>query len=110
MPIFCACVWFDGQHGAPPPPSLPTVDRKVRKIEFLLESVKCIIADDAGASQLAKPCAAASQRPVAQRLQPKNNRLLGIGATSRARFEVLKSLSERDKSCPDLLPRFTAPI
>jgi len=56
MPIYCACVWFDGQHGASSPPSLPTVDRKVRKIEFLLESVKCIIADDAGASQLAKPC------------------------------------------------------
>jgi len=55
MPIFCACVWFDGQHGAPPPPSLPRVDRKVREIEFLLEPMKCIIADDAGASQLAKP-------------------------------------------------------
>ena len=62
MPIFCVCVWFNGQHGAPPPPSLPTVDRKVREIEFLLEPVKCIIADDAGEPQLAKRRAAASQR------------------------------------------------
>jgi hypothetical protein len=73
MPIFCAGVSFDGQHDAPSPPSLPTAHRKVRKIEFLLEPVKCIIADDAGASQLAEPCAAASQRPLAQRLHPKNN-------------------------------------
>jgi hypothetical protein len=85
-------------------------NRKVRKIEFLLlESVKCIIADDAGASQLAKPCAAASQRPVAQRLHPKNNRRLGICATSRARFEVLTKLPERDRSCPDLTCKRLSP-
>ena len=83
-------------------------NRKVRKIEFLLESVKCIIADDAGASQLAKPCAAVSQRPVAQRLHPKNNRRLGICATSRARFEV-KKLPERDKSRPDLTCKRLSP-
>jgi hypothetical protein len=89
-------------HGVPPPPYLPAVDRTVRKIEFLLEPVKCIIADDAGASQLAKPRAAACQRPLAQCLHPKKNHLLGIYATSRARFEMLKKLPERDTSCPDL--------
>jgi hypothetical protein len=35
-------------------------------------------------------------------LHPKNNRRLGICATALARFEVLKKLPERDKSCPDL--------
>jgi hypothetical protein len=64
--------------------------------------VKCIIADAAGGSQLAKPRVAASQRPLAQCLHPKKNRLLGIYATSRARFEMLKKLPERDTSCPDL--------
>jgi hypothetical protein len=56
----------------------------------------------AGAPQLAQPRAAASQRPLAQRLHPKNNRLLGIYATSRARFEVF----ERACGTGQMLPRF----
>lgn len=79
MPIFCACVWFDGEHDVPPPPSFPTVDRNVRKIKLLLEPVKRIIADDAAASQLAKPRAAASQRPlvatIASEQQPVSRNL-----------------------------------
>ena len=68
MPISCACAWFDGEHDVLPPPSLPAIDCNVCNIELDREPVKRIIADDAAASRLTKPRAAAFWRSLARRL------------------------------------------
>lgn len=100
MPIFCACVWFDDEHDAAPPLSLPTVDGKFRKIEIPLEPVSTIAENAAGASPLSSRARQLVLRPLVHRLRPKNNRFLGIYATSRARFAAMKELSGRDRSRP----------
>ena len=79
MPIFCACVWSDDQYDAVAPLSLRTVDRKVRKIELLLEPVKYPIAEDATGSPLSRsrtprlPSAACA--PLASKEQPPSRAL-----------------------------------